>query len=232
MKFGIVVFPGSNCDCDTHYVLRDIMGHETVTLWHKERDLKGVDVVVIPGGFSYGDYLRSGALARYSPVMESVKEFAEKSEGKILGICNGFQVLCEAGLLPGALRPNRQKRFVCKNIFLSPEVKNDLPTAELRGIKALRIPIAHGEGAYYASREVLTRLRSRNQILFRYCDENGNVREAANPNGSVDNIAGICSENRCVIGMMPHPERASDAAQANTDGLQILRSVISFWQHL
>lgn len=232
MKFGIVVFPGSNCDRDTHYVLRDLMGHETVTLWHKERDLKGVDVVVIPGGFSYGDYLRSGALARYSPVMESVKEFAEKSEGKILGICNGFQVLCEAGLLPGALRPNRQKRFVCKNIFLSPEVKNDLPTAELRGIKALRIPIAHGEGAYYASREVLTRLRSRNQILFRYCDENGNVREAANPNGSVDNIAGICSENRCVIGMMPHPERASDAAQANTDGLQILRSVISFWQHL
>lgn len=231
MKFGVVVFPGSNCDRDTHYVLREILGYESVTLWHKDRDLKGVDVVVIPGGFSYGDYLRSGALARYSPIMESVKEFATGAEGRVLGICNGFQVLCEAGLLPGALRLNHGERFVCKNIYLSPEVKSALPTASLRGIKALRIPIAHGEGAYYASREELSRMRSRNQILFRYCDENGNVREAANPNGSIDNIAGICSENRLVVGMMPHPERASDAAQGNTDGLQILRSIISHWQH-
>ena len=232
MKFGVVVFPGSNCDRDAHYVLHDIMGYETTLLWHKDRDLQGVDVVVIPGGFSYGDYLRSGALAKYSPIMESVTTFATKEEGFVLGICNGFQVLCEAGLLPGALRPNRNMRFVCKNIYLSPEVKNDLPTASLRGLKALRIPIAHGEGSYYASRETLTHMRNNNQLLFRYCDENGNVRESVNPNGSVDNIAGICSENRRVIGMMPHPERASDAAQANTDGLQILHSFISFWQHL
>lgn len=231
MKFGVVVFPGSNCDRDTLYVLRDVMGFETVTLWHKDRDLMGVDVVVIPGGFSYGDYLRSGALARYSPIMESVKSFVEISHGHVLGICNGFQVLCEAGMLPGALRPNRDRRFICKNIFLSPEVKNDLPTASLRGIRALRIPIAHGEGSYYASREVLTTMRNQNQILFRYCDENGNVRDSINPNGSIDNIAGICSADRRVIGMMPHPERASDAAQGNTDGLQILRSIISYWQH-
>lgn len=228
MKHGVVVFPGSNCDRDALYALGDILGEEVVPLWHKSSDLQDVDVVIIPGGFSYGDYLRAGALARFSPIMESIIEFVHDG-GRVLGICNGFQVLCEAGLLPGALRPNHQQRFVCKNIYLLPDVKPGSPTASLPSQKALKIPIAHGEGAYYADRDTLALMRKHEQILYRYCDADGIVCDAANPNGSVDNIAGICDKNRHVIGMMPHPERACDSAQGNTDGLLILQSILRFW---
>ncbi len=228
MKVGVVVFPGSNCDRDSEYCFGTLMGHEVVRLWHKEATLPSLDLVVIPGGFSYGDYLRSGALARFSPVMEAVTSFAEAG-GKVLGICNGFQILCEAGLLPGTLRINTPKRFVCKNVHLLPEVKSNIPTSILDQQKKLLIPISHGEGSYYADRETLSALRVNNQILFRYCDENGHVSDAVNPNGSVDGIAGIASANHCVVGMMPHPERAADPQQGNTDGLLILQSLLTFW---
>ena len=228
MKVGVVVFPGSNCDRDSEYCFGTLMGHEVVRLWHKDASLPSLDLVVIPGGFSYGDYLRSGALARFSPVMESVTAFANEG-GKVLGICNGFQILCEAGLLPGTLRLNTPKRFVCKNIYLLPEVKSNMPTASLDPQKPLQIPIAHGEGSYYADRDTLSSLRVNNQILFRYCDENGHVSDAVNPNGSVDGIAGIASANHCVVGMMPHPERAADPQQGNTDGLALLQSLLTFW---
>jgi len=204
------------------------MGHDVIRLWHKEALLPSLDLIVIPGGFSYGDYLRSGALARFSPIMEAVTDYAS-ANGKILGICNGFQVLCEAGLLPGALRMNSPKRFVCKNINLLPEVKHNMPTASLDPAHPLLIPIAHGEGSYYADRDTLSSLRVNGQILFRYCDADGKVSDAVNPNGSVDNIAGISSPNHCVVGMMPHPERACDAQQGNTDGLRLLQSLLSFW---
>ena len=207
MKIGVVVFPGSNCDRDAEYCFGSIMGHDVVRLWHKEATLPSLDLVVIPGGFSYGDYLRSGALARFSPIMEAVSAYAE-ADGKILGICNGFQVLCEAGLLPGALRMNSPKRFVCKNINLLPEVKHNMPTAGLDPTRPLLIPIAHGEGSYYADRDTLSALRVNGQILF---------------------IAGISSKNHCVVGMMPHPERACDAKQGNTDGLKLLQSLLRFW---
>ncbi len=228
MKFGVVVFPGSNCDRDTLFVLGELMGYETRVLWHKDRDLSGCDAVVLPGGFSYGDYLRSGALARFSPMMESVVRFAEGG-GFVLGICNGFQVLCESKLLPGALLPNRGQRFICRNIHLLPEVKPQLPTRELTPGQALRIPIAHADGAYYADGETLAELRVKNQILFRYCDAEGQVRDSVNPNGSVDNIAGICNARRNVVGMMPHPERAAWERQGNVDGMKILRSIFSLW---
>ncbi len=229
MKYGVVVFPGSNCDRDALFAINDILGQEAITLWHKDTDLQGVNCVIIPGGFSYGDYLRSGALARFSPIMQSVTQFVEDG-GCVLGICNGFQVLCEAGLLPGALRANHHQRFVCRNTYLLPEVKPDLPTHSLTPLKPLCIPIAHGEGAYYADRDTLQRLRQNNQILFRYCDEEGNVNQDANPNGAIDNIAGICDKNRRVIGMMPHPERAAFSEQGNTDGLDILKSIFSLWE--
>lgn len=228
MKVGVVVFPGSNCDRDAEYCFGTLMGHEVVRLWHKDAVLPSLDLVVIPGGFSYGDYLRSGALARFSPVMEAVSAFATAG-GKVLGICNGFQILCEAGLLPGTLRLNSPKRFVCKNIHLLPEVKANMPTVNLDPQKPLLIPIAHGEGSYYADRDTLSSLRVNNQILFRYCDSEGHVSDAVNPNGSVDGIAGISSANHCVVGMMPHPERAADSQQGNTDGLLILQSLLAFW---
>lgn len=228
MKFGVVVFPGSNCDRDTLFVLEELMGYETRVLWHKDRDLSDCDAVVLPGGFSYGDYLRSGALARFSPMMERVVNFAERG-GFVLGICNGFQVLCESKLLPGALIPNRGRRFICRNIHLLPEVKAMLPTCALTPGEPLRIPIAHSDGAYFATGETLADLRVKHQILFRYCDEGGQVRDGVNPNGSVDNIAGICNAKRNVVGMMPHPERAAWERQGNLDGMKVLRSIFSFW---
>lgn len=228
MRFGVVVFPGSNCDKDTGYVLHTLLGHEVVYLWHKESDLQECDAIVLPGGFSYGDYLRSGALARFSPVMESVLQFVDKG-GFVLGICNGFQILCEAGLLPGVLLRNHGQRFVCKNIYLLPEVKPSLPTAGLQAGRAYQIPIAHADGAYYADKTTLASMRVNNQILFRYCDSEGKIKSAVNPNGSVDNIAGICNERGNVVGMMPHPERASDARQDNEDGRRVLESIINFW---
>ncbi|HKK60598.1 MAG TPA: phosphoribosylformylglycinamidine synthase I [Salinivirga sp.] len=226
MKFGVVVFPGSNCDHDMIYVLRDKLGQEVVELWHKNSDLQGVDAVVLPGGFSYGDYLRSGAIARYSPIMNSVIEFA-KNGGYVFGICNGFQILCEADLLPGTLLHNLNQKFICRNTYIKAVNHNNAFTRDVPGT-AIRIPIAHGEGRYYADDETIAKIEQNDQVLFHYCDENGNVSERANPNGSVKNIAGICNAERNVYGMMPHPERASDEELANKDGEYILQSFIDF----
>lgn len=225
MKFGVVIFPGSNCDQDTIHVFQNVYGFETVALWHKEPDLKGCDFIVLPGGFSYGDYLRSGAVARFSPVMEKVIEFANNG-GHVLGICNGFQILCEAHLLPGVLMRNKGQKFICKNIFIKAQTNNSLITQDIPLDRALQIPIAHAEGQYYADPKTISNLIANDQVLFRYCDENGQITEGANPNGSVDNIAGICNAGRNVFGMMPHPERASETALGNTDGRFLFDSIL------
>lgn len=225
MKFGVVVFPGSNCDQDSIYVLENILGQEVVKLWHKDHDLQDVDFVILPGGFSYGDYLRSGAIARFSPIMQEVIQFAAKG-GYVMGICNGFQILTEAGLLPGALLHNSNRKFVCRNIYIKPETTNSLITSGLSTDKALKIPLAHGEGNYFADAATLQKLNDNQQILFRYCDENGEINEESNPNGSIENIAGVCNEGRNVFGLMPHPERAADCVLGNEDGLAIFESIL------
>jgi len=226
MKFGVVIFPGSNCDQDMIYVLRNIMQQEVVELWHKDTDLQGVEAIVLPGGFSYGDYLRSGAIARYSPIMEKVIEFANDG-GFVFGVCNGFQILCESGLLPGALLHNDNQKFICKNTYIVPDNNTNAITAILDKQKPLKIPIAHGEGRYFAKKETLQEMRQNGQILFRYCDEHGEISSEANPNGSVENIAGVCNASKNVFGMMPHPERASDDELGNTDGRLVFESMIS-----
>jgi phosphoribosylformylglycinamidine synthase I len=214
MKFGVVVFPGSNCDRDMQNALVHDLKQESVMLWHKDSDLSGFttdDCIVLPGGFSYGDYLRTGAIARFSPIMQSVIEFA-KNGGKVLGVCNGFQILCESHLLPGALLRNERQQFVCKNVFVKDGKDN-----------VYKIPVAHGEGRYYADDATLDALEANNQVLLRYCDEAGNITPEANPNGSVRNIACICNEERTIFGMMPHPERACSVALGNTDGQSIFK---------
>lgn len=214
MKFGVVVFPGSNCDRDMQDALEKDLGYKVEMLWHKDSDLSHFttdDCIVLPGGFSYGDYLRCGAIAKFSPMMQSVIEFANKG-GKVLGVCNGFQILCESGLLPGALLQNANQQFICKNVF----IKSD-------NSKALQIPIAHGEGRYYADKATLEHLEKNNQIIFRYCDEQGAIGGAANPNGATMDIAGICNDKRNVFGMMPHPERATSEALSNIDGKEIFK---------
>lgn len=226
MKFGVVVFPGSNCDQDMVYVLQHIMKQRVVQLWHKDSDLQGCDFIVLPGGFSFGDYLRSGAIARFSPIMESVIEFAQ-SGGNVLGICNGFQILCEAGLLPGALLHNNRQQFISQNCYIKSQTSNSRITAIINKNKALKIPIAHGEGRYYADAETLKRMNAQDQIVFRYCDEKGQINDTANPNGSLENIAGICNHQRNVFGMMPHPERAADRELRNEDGRLIFESMLS-----
>lgn len=226
MKFGVVIFPGSNCDEDIIYTLERLSGQPVVKLWHKDHDLQGVDLVVLPGGFSFGDYLRSGAIARFSPIMEQVIAFANNG-GYVLGICNGFQVLTEAGLLPGALLHNKNRKFICRNIYLKAETTNSLITSQIDPQRALKIPIAHGEGNYFADADVLQKLKDNDQILFRYCDESGLVTDDANPNGSLENIAGVCNEKRNVFGLMPHPERAADSLLANEDGVAIFESILS-----
>ncbi len=226
MKFGVVIFPGSNCDHDMIYVLRNILKQEVVELWHKDTDLQEVDFVVLPGGFSYGDYLRSGAIARFSPIMEKVIEFAQKG-GYVLGICNGFQVLCEAGLLPGALLHNTSHNFICKNIYLKPANKASLINARLSVEKAYKIPIAHGEGRYFIDEKALAELKSNDQVLFYYCDQEGEISEESNPNGSLENIAGVTNTTKNVFGMMPHPERAADENLGNTDGRYFFESILS-----
>ncbi len=225
MKFGVVTFPGSNCDHDMIYVLETIMGQEVVNLWHKDHDLQGVDFVVLPGGFSYGDYLRSGAIARFSPIMEEVVKHANKG-GYVLGICNGFQILCEAGLTPGALLHNNNQQFICENVYLKPETTNTLITRGLDTSKALKIPIAHGEGRYFNTEDAIKELNDNDQVLFRYATPNGEVTEAVNPNGSIENIAGVCNKQRNVFGMMPHPERAADEELGNTDGRLLFESIL------
>ena len=215
MKFGVVVFPGSNCDRDMIEALKNDLQQEVVQLWHKDKDISMFDTndcIVLPGGFSYGDYLRCGAIARFSPMMQSVIEFANKG-GKVLGICNGFQILCESGLLPGVLLRNSQQQFVCKNIFMK--------EAASEGGVALKIPVAHGEGRFFANDKTMEEIEMHRQIIYRYCDEKGNINLAANPNGAIHNIAGICNKERNVFGMMPHPERACSITLGNEDGRNV-----------
>lgn len=224
MKFGVIIFPGSNCDQDLVEVLKNVTKQEVVELWHKDTDLQGCDMVFLPGGFSYGDYLRSGAIAKLSPIMNSVIEFANNG-GYVMGICNGFQILCESGLLPGALLHNNNRKYICKNIYIKPEA-DTLLTEGLDKNKALKIPIAHGEGNYYADDETLKSLKENGQILFTYCDADANTTAQANPNGSLENIAGITNANKNVFGMMPHPERAADEALFNTDGAALFANLL------
>ena len=225
MKFGVVTFPGSNCDEDLVYVLETVMGQKVERLWHKDTDLKGVDFVLLPGGFSYGDYLRSGAIAKLSPIMGSVIEHA-KAGKYVMGICNGFQILCESGLLDGALLHNNNQKFICKNVYLKPASNDNPLTKGLEEDKAYKIPIAHGEGRFYADDETIKRLFDNKQVLFQYADGEGKVSDEMNPNGSVNNIAGICNEGRNVFGMMPHPERAADPQLANEDGRLFFESLL------
>lgn len=222
---GVIVFPGSNCDHDAYHVVKHVLGQETRFIWHKETDLGDVDLVIVPGGFSYGDYLRSGAIARFSPIMNEVARFAEGG-GLVMGICNGFQVLCEMGLLPGALMRNASLRFACKWTHLRTETTDTPFTGLLRKGQILRIPIAHGEGNYFASDEVLDELEANDQIVFRYSTADGEITPEANPNGSARNIAGIVNAGRNVIGMMPHPERCAEAILGTDDGSLIFRSVL------
>ena len=226
MKFGVITFPGSNCDQDMIYVLESIMGQEVERLWHKDPDLKGCDFVVVPGGFSYGDYLRSGAIARFSPIMESVIAHANAG-GYVLGVCNGFQILCESGLLDGTLLHNDSQKFICENVYLRTETSNSLVTQSIDKGQVLKIPIAHGEGKFFAPQETLDRMKANDQILFRYCTKEGEVSPDANPNGAIENIAGVCNSGRNVFGMMPHPERAADEELGNVDGRKLFESILS-----
>ena len=227
MRFGIVVFPGSNCDTDCNDLFSHVLRQETRFIWHGEKGVPSdVDVVVLPGGFSYGDYLRAGALARFSPVMTGVKAFAEAG-GTVIGICNGFQVLVESGLLPGALRQNKSGQFICKSVFLRIENNQAAITAGYQKGQVISLPIAHGEGNYYIDPLACSRLIEKGQILFRYCTQEGALSDAANPNGSVEHIAGICNERRNVFGMMPHPERASDRLLGGTDGVRMFQSFLT-----
>ena len=225
MKFGVVIFPGSNCDEDVIYVLETILGQEVVRLWHKDHDLQGAEFIVLPGGFSYGDYLRSGAIARFSPIMQEVIRFANNG-GYLMGICNGFQILAEAGLVPGALLHNTNRKFICNNTFLKVETNNSLITSLVDLKKPLKIPVAHGEGQYFANPDTIKMLDDTDSVLFRYCSENGEVTAETNCNGSINNIAGVTNAGRNVFGMMPHPERASDATLNNQDGLIIFESIL------
>lgn len=224
MKFGVVVFPGSNCDDDMMHVLGTVLGAEVHKLWHKDTSLEGYtpeDCIILPGGFSYGDYLRAGAIARYSPIMQSVISFANNG-GKVWGICNGFQILCESGLLPGALVRNRDQKFISKNIHLRVETTDSLITNKCSKGQVLKMPIAHAEGRYITDNQGLAELQANDQILFRYCNPHG---ELFSDNGATDYIAGICNKDRNVFGMMPHPERASEAVLGNTDGLVLFQSM-------
>ncbi len=228
LKFGVVVFPGSNCDHDAYYSLRKVLNYDVEFLWHKDTDLKQSSVILLPGGFSYGDYLRTGAIARFSPIMNSVISFANKG-GIVIGICNGFQILLEAGLLPGVMIRNNSLKFACKDVYLKTENRETIFSAEIsEATKALKIPIAHGEGNYFADIELLKELEANRQILFRYSDEDGNVNDENNPNGSQLNIAGIVNKNGNVMGMMPHPERACDPTLGRTDGQQVFKSIANY----
>ncbi|SFT85758.1 phosphoribosylformylglycinamidine synthase subunit I [Lishizhenia tianjinensis] len=226
MKFGVVTFPGSNCDQDMVYVLETILNQEVVQLWHKDTDLQGCDFIVLPGGFSYGDYLRSGAIAKLSPIMGEVIKHANNG-GYVMGICNGFQILTESGLLEGALLHNNSQKFICKNVYLKPATNDSAITKDLDVNATYQIPIAHGEGRFYADEATIQKLEDNNQILFRYTSKGGDTTEEFNPNGSINNIAGITNEGRNVFGMMPHPERAADEALANEDGKAFFESILA-----
>jgi phosphoribosylformylglycinamidine synthase len=225
-NFGVVVFPGSNCDHDAFYVAEKIFDCNTKFLWHKETDIKDTDIVILPGGFSYGDYLRSGAIARFSPIMSAVKNFADKG-GLVIGICNGFQILVETGLLPGILMKNRSLKFVCKFVTLKVTSNNSKFTSQYENDEIIEIPIAHGDGNYFAPEDTINELSDNDQIIFQYCDTFGNINSEYNPNGSILNIAGICNKQRNILGMMPHPERASDKELGYTDGYKFFDSLIN-----
>jgi phosphoribosylformylglycinamidine synthase I len=225
MKFAVIDFPGSNCDHDAEYAISHLLGHTAELVWHKETSLKDADVVILPGGFAHGDYLRTGAMARFSPIMTAVKSFAERG-GPVLGICNGFQILLEAGLLPGAMLRNRGLKFRCEHVFIRVDQVDTPFTCGAEPGQVLKIPIAHGEGNYYAPPDVLRTLEANRQVVFRYTTPDGHLDDAANPNGSLNGIAGLCNETRNVVGLMPHPERACEARLGSDDGLVILRSVV------
>jgi phosphoribosylformylglycinamidine synthase len=229
MNFAVLQFPASNCDQDALHVVRDVLGQAGRFVWHKENSLAGVDAVIIPGGFSYGDYLRTGAIARFSPIMQAVREFAAKG-GPVLGLCNGFQILCEAGLLPGALIRNRSLQFRCEHIFLKTITTQSPFTHKIPAAQILRLPIAHGEGCYFADEATLDALEKEDRILWRYSDASGQLTEGGNPNGSLRNIAGICNEARNVAGLMPHPERASETILGSADGRLIFESLVAWLQ--
>ncbi|MBS3886293.1 MAG: phosphoribosylformylglycinamidine synthase subunit PurQ [Dethiobacter sp.] len=229
MKFGVVVFPGSNCDLDAYHLVKDVLGEPVDYIWHQEENVSGFDCLILPGGFSYGDYLRCGAIARFSPVMKSVVAFA-RSGGLVIGICNGFQVLQEAGLLPGALYRNLSLQFRCYFTYLKVENRQTPFTSGLEVGRLLKIPIAHGEGNYYADADTLRRMEANGQIVFRYATADGEVTDTANPNGSLTNIAGVCNEMKNVLGMMPHPERAGEAALGSQDGRLIFESILKNWE--
>lgn len=226
MKFGVLVFPGSNCDHDAYWVLSHVARQPVTFLWHESHDLENCDAIVVPGGFAYGDYLRTGAIARFSPVMEAVREFARK-DGLVIGICNGFQILCESGLLPGALMRNTGLKYVCKQVHVRVENSNTPFTHAIRQDEVLQIPIGHMEGNYFCDQPTRATLERDRRIIFRYCDPTGKISAEANPNGSVENIAGICNEGRNVLGMMPHPERASENQLGGSDGLKIFDSMVT-----
>jgi phosphoribosylformylglycinamidine synthase I len=225
LKVGVIVFPGSNCDHDVYYAYKKALQVPTEFVWHKEQNLRSFDIIVLPGGFSYGDYLRCGAIARFSPVMKAVVESAYKGK-KVIGICNGFQILTEAGLLPGALLKNDNRKFVCKNVYLKVENRETCFTHLCAADDILKIPIAHGEGSYYCDAETLKKLHDNKQILFRYCDAAGKAEKKFNPNGSVDNIAGIINTAGNVLGMMPHPERNAESVLGTAHGVKILKSLV------
>ncbi|MGD0907577.1 MAG: phosphoribosylformylglycinamidine synthase subunit PurQ [Candidatus Acidiferrales bacterium] len=225
MKFGVVVFPGSNCDHDAYYALSHVLQQPVEFLWHRSEQLDGCDAILLPGGFSYGDYLRTGAIARFSPVMRAVEKFA-RGGGLVLGICNGFQILCEAGLLPGALQRNAGMRFVCRQVHIRVETTDTPFTSAAEAGQVLRMPIAHGDGNYFCDESTLAELERNRQIVFRYTTSDGREETAANPNGSIANIAGVCNRERNVVGLMPHPERAVEGALGSVDGLVIFRSLI------
>jgi phosphoribosylformylglycinamidine synthase I len=226
MKFGVVVFPGSNCDEDLVYTLQDVLHQNVVKLWHKDTSIQGCDFIMVPGGFSYGDYLRSGAIARFSPIMDEVIDHANKG-GYVMGICNGFQILTGAKLLPGALLHNNSRKFICRNVHLKADNNNNIITRNLLLDSVFQVPIAHGEGNFFASSEELKRIEDNGQVLFRYCDSNGNITPESNPNGALNNIAGVTNATKNVFGMMPHPERASDFELSNTDGRVIFESILA-----
>ena len=225
MRFAVIVFPGSNCDHDAYYAAKEVLGQQAEFVWHKETDLRGADAVILPGGFSHGDYLRTGAIARFSPVMDAVRTFAAGG-GPVLGICNGFQILLEAGLLPGAMLRNRGLKFVCEHVHVRVEQTDTPFTLACRSQQVLRMPIAHGEGNYFTTPEELRRLEQNRQIVFRYVDAAGVATDESNPNGSLQSIAGICNERRNVVGLMPHPERACELSVGSRDGLVMFESVV------
>jgi phosphoribosylformylglycinamidine synthase len=226
MKFGVILFPGSNCDHDAYWAFKEVCGQPATMLWHDSHDLENCDVIIVPGGFSYGDYLRTGAIARFSPIMQSVRQFADAG-GLVMGICNGFQILCEANLLPGVLLRNKTLKYICKPVHLRVENTATAFTHDLKKGEVLEIPIGHGDGNYYCDDATLEQLHKNEQVIFRYVTPAGEINEEANPNGSRDNIAGICNEGRNVLGMMPHPERASEDLLGMRDGLKLLHSLVN-----